>query len=165
MKRSLFLVPCLMAVQVACWAQQPSVKMEPPQLQGSRAIEKTTEAAVIRDYIESWKTMQTALSQNEASVLDSSFVGTAHDKLLNTIEEQSRLGIHTHYQAQSHDLQFVFYSPEGSSIQLIDTVDYDEQVFDHDKLLAMKPVHERYLVVLTPSEVNWRVRIFQAEAH
>jgi hypothetical protein len=149
---------------MAIWAdQQPSVQVEPPQLQGSRPVEKQTEAAVIRDYLESWKTLETALDQNQAALLDSNFVGTARDKLANTIEEQTKLGIHARYQARTHDLQIVFYSPEGSSIQLIDTVEYDEQVLDGEKVLTAKPVRERYLVVLTPSEVRWRVRIFQAE--
>ena len=68
------------------------------------------------------------------------------------------------YQDRAHDLQIVFYSPEGLSIQIVDTVDYDEQVLDHDKVLATKLVRKRYVVVLTPSEVRWRVRVFQAEA-
>ena len=143
--------------------QRPTVRMEVSQLQGSRPIEKQTETAVVRDYLASWQSLKVALDQNEAALLDAYFVGTARDKLANTIEEQAKLGIHSRYQARSHDLQFVFYSPEGSSIQLIDTVEYDEQVLDHDKVLTTKPIRERYLVVLTPSEVRWRVRIFQAE--
>jgi hypothetical protein len=164
MKRAPWILPCLLAIQTAAPGQQPSVKIEKPQMEGSRTIEKTTETAVIRDYLEAWTTMQTALERNQAAALEASFVGTALDKITNTIEEQTKLAVHARYHAQSHNLQFVFYSPEGSSIQLIDTVDYDEQVYDHDKLLTTKPIHERYLVVLTPSDVRWRVRIFQAEA-
>lgn len=143
--------------------QQPSVRIEPAQLQGSRPVEKQTQAAVIRDYLESWTTLRSALDQNQPSILDASFVGTARDKLIDTIEEQTKLGLHARYIARSHDLQIVFYSPEGSSIQLIDDVEYDEQVFDHEKVLANTSMHQRYLVVLTPSEVRWRVRIFQAD--
>jgi hypothetical protein len=145
-------------------AQQATVHEEEPQLQGSRAIETQTHASVIRDYIASWKILQTALNTNDASLLASSFVGTAHDKLANTIDEQIKAGIHTRYLARTHDLQFVFYSPDGTSIQLIDTVEYDEQVVDHDKVLASKPMRERYVVVMTPSDVRWRVRLFQSEA-
>jgi hypothetical protein len=137
--------------------------MEPPQLQGSRPVESQTEAAVVRDYLASWDSLRVALDQNQVAPLDAYFVGTARDKLVSTVEEQTKLGIHARYQARSHDMQFVFYSPEGSSIQLIDTVEYDEQVLDHNKVLTTKPIRERYLVVLTPSEVRWRVRIFQAE--
>jgi hypothetical protein len=149
---------------IAGVAQQPSVHLQQPNLQGSRPLETQTQASVVRDYLESWKGLQAALDKNQAALLDSNFVGTARDKLANTIDEQMRAGIHTRYQARAHELQFVFYSPDGSSIQLIDTVDYDEQVVDHDKVLASKPMHERYVVVMTPSEVRWRVRLFQSEA-
>ena len=164
MIKYLLILSCALTLPMAAWAdQQASVRVEPPQLHGSRPIEKQTEAAVIRDYLAAWTSLQSALDQNQAALLDANFVGPARDKLTNTIEEQSKLGIHARYQARSHDLQFVFYSPEGSSIQLIDTVEYDEQVLDHDKVLATKPLRQRYLIVLTPSEVRWRVRLFQAD--
>ena len=164
MIRHMLAMSCALAVPLAGLAdQQPSVRVQPPQLQGSRPIEKQTETAVIRDYLQSWKCLQTALDQNQAALLDANFVGTARDMLADTIGEQAKLGIHTRYQERAHDLQIVFYSPEGLSIQLLDTVEYEEQVLDKDKVLASKPVRERYLVVLTPSEVRWRVRIFQAD--
>jgi hypothetical protein len=50
------------------------------------------------------------------------------------------------------------------SLQLIDNVVYDEQVLDHEKVLAVKQVQARYVVVLTPSDVRWKVRIFQSAA-
>jgi hypothetical protein len=94
--------------------------------------------------------------------LDADFVGTSKDKLKETIKQQAALGLHTHYQDVSHDLQIVFYSPEGLSIEMTDKVEYDMQVFDHEKNLATQHVSTRYVVVLTPSEVKWRVRVFQA---
>jgi hypothetical protein len=164
MKRAPIVISCALTLAVAAFASEPAIKVEPPQLQGSRALEKQTETSVVRDYLHSWKTLQTALDLNQETLLDQDFVGTARDKLANTIKEQMASGIHARYQERSHDLQIVFYSPEGLSIQLIDTVEYEEQVLDRDKVLATKTVRKRYLAVLTPSEVRWRVRIFQAEA-
>lgn len=163
MTRALVVMCCAMTLTAGPFGSEPSIKVEPPQLQGSRAVEKQTEIAVVRDYLHSWKTLLAALDQNDEASLDQDFVGTARDKLANTIQEQVKAGIHARYQDRAHDLQIVFYSPEGLSIQLIDTVEYDEQVLDHDKVLATKPVRKRYVVVLTPSEVRWRVRIFQAD--
>jgi hypothetical protein len=154
---------CALLMPATIFADEPSVRVEPPQLQGSRALEKQTESSVIKDYLESWKSMQQALDENQAAKLDPDFIGTAKDKLAGTIASQSRIGIHTHYQDRSHDLQIVFYSPEGLSIEMTDTVEYEQQILDKDKVLATKVVHERYLVVLTPSEVRWQVRIFQAD--
>lgn len=158
----LFLLSWLLATPTPSTPDQPSVKIESPLLQGSRALEKQTETAVVREYLQSWKTLQLALDQNRAELLDANFVGTAHDKLLATIDQQLKAGIHTRYQDRKHDLRIVFYSPEGLSIQIMDTVEYEEQVLDHDKVLATKVVQRKYIVVLSPSEVRWRVRILQA---
>jgi hypothetical protein len=164
MIRHILVMSCALAMPSGVWADPSSVQVEPPQLQGSRPLEKQTESAVIRDYLRSWHSFRAALDQNQAELLDPDFVGTARDKLAETIEEQAKLGIHTRYQDRTHDLQIVFYSPEGLSVQMIDSVEYDEQVLDHDKILTTQRVRARYLVVLTPTEVRWKVRIFQAEA-
>jgi hypothetical protein len=144
-------------------ADKPEVRVEPSHLQGPRALEKQTESAAIRDYLQAWQSMSVGFAQNRSEVLDSSFVGDARDKLAATIAEQAKLGIQTRYQDRAHDIQIVFYSPEGLSIQLIDKVDYDVQIVDHDKPQPIQKVSARYIGVLTPSEVRWRVRILQGE--
>jgi len=149
-------------MSVPSLADEPTVHVQPPQLQGSRPLEKQTEASVIRDYLQSWKSMRQALDENQAADLDQDFIGAARDRLGETIAAQARSGIHSRYQDRSHDLQIVFYSPEGLSIQMTDNVEYEEQVLDKDKVLATKVIHQRYLVVLTPSEVRWQVRILEA---
>ena len=149
-------------VPTSARAQEPTVKVEPPQLQGSRPLEKQTETSVVREYLQGWKILGKALDQNRPELLDAYFVGTARDKIAETIDGQIKSGIHTQYQDRMHDLQIVFYSPEGLSIQILDTVEYEERVLDHEKVLATKVVRRKYIVVLSPSEVRWRVRIFQA---
>jgi len=161
--KPLIAMSCALLLSVTSPAEEASVRVEPPQLQGSRPLEKQTESSVIRDYLQSWKGMQQALDQNQATKLDPDFIGAARDKLAETIATQSRNGIHTRYQDRSHDLQIVFYSPEGLSIQMTDVVEYEQQVLDNDKVLATKVIRQRYLIVLTPSEVRWQVRIFQAD--
>ncbi len=164
MRKLLFAATCGLGLTVSGLAQDASVKIDAPALQGSRPLEKQTEQSVVRDYLHSWKTLNTALDSNDPAGLNTEFAGTALDKLTSTIDAQAKAGIHTRYVERSHDLQIIFYSPEGLSIQMTDNVEYDEQVMDKDKVLASKPVHRKYLVVMTPSEVRWRVRIFQAEA-
>lgn len=162
-KRLLILIiSSALAMPLAAWADQPSVQVEPPQLQGSRPIEEQTKKVVIRDYLESWNSLRTAMAQNRPDLLDQDFVGTAKDKLTDTIQDQMKLGLRTRYQDRSHDLQIVFYSLDGLSIQMIDTVSYDEQVLDHDKVLTNQHLRVRYIVVMTPA-ARWQVRIFQAE--
>lgn len=158
-----WLTACVLVMPMAIWADQPSVQVEPPNLQGSRPVEKQTETAVIRDYLQSWQTLRAAMQQNRADLLNEDFVGTAKDKLTDTIQDQAKLGLRTRYKDRSHDLRIVFYSPEGLSLQMIDTVEYDEQVLDHGKVVTTQHIRARYLVVMTPAEARWQVRIFQAE--
>ena len=143
---------------------QPEVSVDTSQLKGPRPLEDQTKAAAVRDYLESWQGMNQALEQNQPGLLDEDFIGTARDKLADTIDEQAKAGIQTRYQDRAHHIQFLFYSPEGLSIELIDDAEYDVQVLDHDKPVSTVPVSARYIVVLTPAEVRWKVRVMQADS-
>lgn len=159
----LLLACTVFAATLPLRADQAAVRIEPTNLHGPRVLVKQTETAVIQDYLESWQSVDAALRQNRVDLLDRDFVGTAKEKLTDTIQEQTKLGLTTRYQDRSHDIQIVFYSPEGLSIQLIDKVEYDMQLLDHDKVQTTQRVHARYNVILTPAEVRWRVRVFQAD--
>lgn len=145
-------------------AAQPAVQVDTSQVQGPRQLEEQTKSAAIRGYLKAWQSMSEAFVQNRSDILNADFVGAAKDKLADTINEQTKFGFQTRYQDRSHHIQFVFYSPEGLSIELIDQVEYDVQVIDHGKPISTVPVSARYIVVLTPSEVQWRVRIMQADS-
>jgi hypothetical protein len=131
---------------------------------GPRALEDQTKTAVVRDYLQAWKSMSQALQENRVDVLDTSYLGLAKEKLAEAVREQRELGIKTNYRDLSHNLKIVFYSPEGMSVQLVDTVEYDMQIVDQDQVLAPpQHVRARYVAVLTPTEVRWKVRVFQAQ--
>ena len=162
MMRSSLLFVCLLAASTASGALRSAVRIDPPNLHGSRPLEKETQTAVLRDYLQSWNDFEEAVNQNNVQPLNQEFVGTALKKITDTIQQQKKLGIHTRYQATSHHIQIVFYSPDGLSIQLIDHVAYHVELFDRNRMLAERSFHARYVVVLTPSAVRWVVRIFQA---
>jgi hypothetical protein len=143
-------------------AIQVAVHVEPVDLHGPRHLEDQSQAAVIRDYLHAWQSFRAALGQNQPELLGVDFVGSARDKLAGTVKQQAELGIRTQYQDRSHDLQILFYSPEGLSIELADKVEYDVQIIDHDKIVTTQRQSARYLVVLTPAEVRWKVRVFQS---
>jgi hypothetical protein len=162
--RTLFLILCSVFSTVFILASDdPAVRVEPTNSVGPRILEKQTETTVIHDYLAAWHSLSSALEQNRADLIDSDFVGAAREKLADTIREQAKLGIQTRYRDGAHDLQLLFYSPEGLSIQLLDTVEYDVQVVDHGKVQTTQHVRTRYVAVLTPTEVRWKVRVFQAE--
>jgi hypothetical protein len=153
-----------LSVAAGCALAQASVHVEPAHLEGPRILADQTANAVVKNYIESWESLRVALEQNRPELLDRDFVGTAKQKFTDTIQQQAKLGLKTSYQDRSHDIKIVFYSPEGLSVELIDNVEYDLQVSDKDKVMTTQPVHARYVVVMTPTEVRWRVRVLQAAA-
>ena len=163
MRRRLALVFMVSTTAPVFCVGQAEVRVVPSHLQGPRQLEEQTQSAVIRDYQQAWQTFRTSLDRNDAGLLDKDFVGTARDKLVDTVHQQSALGIHTRYQDRSHNIEIVSYSPEGLSIELTDDVEYDVQIFDHDKLQTTQQVCAHYIAVLTPAEVRWRVRVFQAQ--
>jgi hypothetical protein len=140
---------------------QAAVRVEPPNLQGPRLLPEQTGKAAIRDYLQAWQSFGAAFEQNRSDLLDPAFVGTAREKFAQTILQQAALGIRTNYQDRSHDIQIVFYSPDGLSIELIDKVEYDLQLLDKDGVKTTQHINARYVIVLTPAEVRWRVRVLQ----
>jgi hypothetical protein len=165
MKNPLLIVCLVFLAIFVLGADQPAepvVRVEAADLVSPRSLEKPTEAAVVRDYLEAWRSLSGALDENRADLLDRNFVGIAKEKLAGTIRQQAALGIQTRYRDGTHDLRVVFYSPEGLSIQLIDTVEYDLQILDHAKVQTTQHILARYIAVLTPTEERWKVRVFQA---
>ena len=161
--RLLPLAAALCGAVAAFGADQPAVRVEPPSLQGPRQLQPQTAKAVVQDYLDSWAILGSAFSQNRPDLLNHAFIGEAEDKLVGTIKQQRSNDVHTVYRDKSHDVKILLYSPDGLSIELADAVQYDVQLFDHDKAIGTEQVRARYIVVLTPTEVRWRVRIFQAQ--
>ena len=159
----LLLSVCLaLAVMSLAAFEKPVVHVAPSDSVGPRTLEPQTRTAVVRDYFASWQSLSRAMQENNPSRLDTDFIGVARDKLRATIQDQQKTGMQTRYQDRSHDIELVFYSPEGLSVQLLDTVEYDVEVVDHEKVQATQHVRTRYLAVLSPTEVRWKVRVFQA---
>jgi hypothetical protein len=161
MTKLILLMCSVLAATFPLRADQPVIRVQPMNLQGPRVLNDQTRTTIIRNYLEAWQSVSAALQQNRVGLLDRDFIGIAKDKLTDTIHDQVTMGISTRYLDRSHDLQIVFYSPEGLSIQLVDNVEYEVQVIDHGKTLATQKAHARYVVVMTPAEVRWRVRVFQ----
>ena len=157
------LAGCILGGLLLSAADEPSVRIEPLDPSIPRQVEPQTQQAVVRDYLQAWQTLNSAMQANQPALLNSAFVGVAEDKLADTIQEQQKLGVQTRYIDRSHDLKLVFYSPEGLSVQLLDTVEYDVQLLKDNNVQGTQHVRAHYVAVLSPTEVRWKVRIFQAE--
>ncbi len=127
-----------------------------------REVEPATKTAVQRDYAAAWQSMIQALDQNQPELLQANFVGTAADKLAGTISEQRKAGLHRRYVDGGHQVQGVFYSAEGSGIELHDVAQLQVQLLDGDKVIHSENVTLKYIAILTAAEASWKVRILQA---
>jgi hypothetical protein len=127
-----------------------------------RQVEDTTQKAIERDYAAAWQALADALEQNRPDLLAANFLGAAHEKLEQTISEQRKSGLHQRYIDKGHRVNAVFYSPEGSAIELQDTAALQIQVLDGEKVLHSEDVTVRYVALLTAAENSWKVRVLEA---
>lgn len=141
------------------WAAAPSVQVQfHPENAQPRQLEDSTEMGVLRDYKTAWQNLAAAMEQNRADLLDASFVGFAHDKLGDAIAEQKKNGLHRRYIDHGHKLEAVFYSYDGSAMQLKDTANIEVQLLDGNKVVSSQPATILYVVLMTPAENSWKIR-------
>jgi hypothetical protein len=127
-----------------------------------REVEETTQRSVARDYAAAWQAMADALDQNRADLLAANFVGTADEKLAAGIAEQRKTGLHQRIVDRGHKVDVVFYSPEGSAMELHDTARLELQVLDGSKVIHSEDATVRYVTLLTAAENSWKVRVMEA---
>jgi hypothetical protein len=126
-----------------------------------REVEDSTELAIMRDYANAWKVMTLALAENRMDGIDSGFVGVAKDLLMARVSQQQKSGLRTRYLDRGHKLDAIFYSPEGSAMQLRDTAQVEVQTLDGDKIIDSRQLTQHYLVVMSVAEVGWKVRVLE----
>ena len=134
------------------------VRLDASRIQ-PRPLEQLTGQAIVKVYSTAWKNMETALGDNRIDLIDESFVGYAHDKLLSQVKQQRMNGLSTRYIDHGHQVEATFYSPEGSAVQLLDTAQLEIQVLDGDNVVSSQTVTRKYIGVVTVVEDSWKVRV------
>ena len=161
MALSAFLCFALRTANPVQAASAPSVALNVSQA-APRQVEDTTERSVARDYAAAWQAMAEALDQNRADLLATNFIGTAEDRLTAGIEAQQRSGLHQHIVDKGHHVDVVFYSQEGSAMELHDTAQLELQVLDGSKVIHSEDATVHYVALLTAAENSWKVRMLEA---
>jgi hypothetical protein len=161
MERLLALSAMILFCVLVLGAEPVSVQLNTAKV-SPRDIEDTTEKAVARDYTRAWQALATALAENQTDVLANDFIGQAQDELRQRVLEQQKSGLHTRYVDHGHNLQAVFYSQDGSAMELRDTASLEVQIIDGDKVIHSDQFTQKYLVVMTTGENRWKVRVLQA---
>ena len=130
---------------------------------GPRELEDQTQNAIKREYASAWKNMAQAVEQNRSDLVDQNFVGAQRDQLRRQIDQQKKNGMSSKLNDRSHKVEFIFYSPEGTAIELHDTVEMEHQTLDGGKQIHSASETRKYVVVFTLVEDRWKVRTLQQE--
>lgn len=129
---------------------------------GPRAVEEQTERAILRDYSAAWKARAAALEHNDVGALGELWVGFARQDLSDAIAGQRQSGLSVRYRDQGHRADAVFYSPEGSALELHDTAELERQILDGATVIDSERVTAHYIVVMTPASDHWQVRALES---
>ncbi len=126
-----------------------------------RPVEETTALAVQRDYAQAWQSLVAALGENRAELLDENFTGGARQQWQDAIHAQQKNGLNRLIVDHGHQVRVRFYSLDGSALEAMDTADLEIQYHEGSKLLSSERIQAHYLVLLTPAENSWKIRILQ----
>jgi hypothetical protein len=144
---------------------QPQVQLPEVHLDAiglsPRPIEELTGTTIARHYALAWHDLALGFESDQADGLDEEFVGFARDRLTQRIDEQKQTGMHVRILDHGHHLRAVFYSMDGTAMQLADHVQLEIQTFDGNKLVDTQNSPHDYIVLMTPGADRWYVRDLQ----
>lgn len=139
----------------------PNVTLNPGTA-APREVEDTTLKAVQRDYTSAWQAMSAALDENRSDLLGDNFVGNAADVLHQTIAQQREAGLRQHIIDNGHNVRIIFYSSDGSAMELQDTAQLKIELQDGSKVVHSEDASIHYVVLMTAAENSWKIRHLQA---
>lgn len=137
--------------------QLPQVRLDAEGL-APRPIEELTGTTVARYYALAWRDLAKALDSGRADGLADEFVGFAKDRLVQRISDQNQTGVHIRIVDHGHNLKAVFYSTDGTAMQLLDHAQLEIQTFDGNKLIDTQNAPHQYMVLMTPGADRWYIR-------
>jgi hypothetical protein len=126
-----------------------------------REVEAATASAVQRDYLHAWQSLASALEKNRGDLLAENFVGGARQQWQGAIGAQQQNSLSRRIVDHGHQMRVTFYSPDGSAMEAIDSVDLEIEYREGSRVLSSERVQSRYLVLLTPGDNSWKVRVLQ----
>ena len=127
-------------------------------------VEDITQRAILRDYTLAWQALNNALANNTTAPLKDNFVGFALDKLTQRVKDQESHGLKTRIIDHGHQVDAIFYSRDGSAIELRDTANLEIQVLDGGTVLHSEQAKVQYLAVMTGAADRWLVRVLESVA-
>jgi hypothetical protein len=155
---SFVIAVCVLAIaQASAPIHLPQVHLDADGLV-PRPIEQLTGTTVAHHYALAWRDLAGALESNRAEGLGEEFIGFARDRLTRRIGEQEQAGMHVRIVDRGHNLKAVFYSSDGTAMQLLDQAQLEIQTFDGSQLLDTQSALHEYIVLMTPGADRWYIR-------
>lgn len=139
---------------------RPSIQLNVKNAQ-PREVEDVTQNAILRDYTAAWQAIGTALANNTLQPLNENFSGFALDHLTQRVKDQKEHGLATRIVDRGHQVEAIFYSPDGAAIELKDTATIETQVLDGGTVIYSDQAQVRYYAVMTGAEDRWKVRVLE----
>jgi hypothetical protein len=127
-----------------------------------RELEDNTQQAIMRDYSAAWKGLSTALANNSLAPLRENFIGFALDKFTQRVQQQQQNGLTTRIIDRGHKVDALFYSPDGSAVELRDTASIETQVLNGGSIIHSDQAQIHYYAVMTGAEDRWKVRVLES---
>jgi hypothetical protein len=140
---------------------KPAVQLNTSNI-APRELEDNTQQVIIRDYSAAWKSLSTALATNSLGPLQENFVGFALDKFTQRVQQQRQNGLTTRIIDRGHKVDALFYSPDGSAVELRDTASLETQVLDGGTVIHSDQAQIHYYAVMTGAEDRWKVRVLES---
>ncbi len=81
---------------------------------------------------------------------------------MERVKEQTQNGLKTRIVDHGHKVDAVFYSPDGSAIELKDTATLETQVLDGETVIHSDHAQVRYYAIMTGAEDRWKVRVLES---
>lgn len=159
-----FALAVCVAVPLILWAQansKPNVQLNAENAR-PRQLEESTQNAVLRDYTLAWQAMNAALANNTTGPLNDNFTGFALEQLKLRVKDQQHQGLRTRMIDGGHKVDAVFYSKDGSAIELRDTASIETQVLDGNTIIHSDKGQVQYLAVMTGAADRWQVRVLES---
>ena len=164
-----FVKAAAFALSLALWRAQSSPQIHPSQTAlpevhldadglAPRPIEQLTGTTIARHYALAWRDMAGALDSSRTEGLGEEFIGFAKERLVRRIGEQKQTGVHVRIVDHGHHLKAVFYSTDGTAMQLLDQAQLEIQTFDGNKLLDTQNAPHEYMILMTPGADRWYIR-------
>jgi hypothetical protein len=78
------------------------------------------------------------------------------------VKDQQQTGLKTRIIDRGHKVEAIFYSPDGSAIELRDRATLETGILDGDTVIYADRTEIHYYVVMTGAEDRWKVRVLES---